>query len=187
MFLRRGYGARSSREAIARHEAYGPVEGVTVNEAHFTGQGADVQKPLASRRKTRILSGNRRSSRTLNSRQTLKQLQDPYHKPTAMAHNAWTNNGQGGKQHAPWGPEEPPIPPFNAQEVRDCLKSGFRSVTSGDGKALAYKPTGGQANSARSGGAWTSNAKNMSNGKEFFLELRKQVTTLQQGGERAGG
>lgn len=29
-------------------------------------------------------------------------------------------------------------------------------------------------------------AKNMSNGKDFYVELRKQVTAMQQGGERAG-
>lgn len=29
-------------------------------------------------------------------------------------------------------------------------------------------------------------AKNMSNGKDFYVELRKQVTALQQSGERAG-
>lgn len=29
-------------------------------------------------------------------------------------------------------------------------------------------------------------AKNMSNGKDFYVELRKQITNLQQGGERAG-
>ena len=26
----------------------------------------------------------------------------------------------------------------------------------------------------------------MSNGKDFYVELRKQVTVMQQGGERAG-
>ena len=29
-------------------------------------------------------------------------------------------------------------------------------------------------------------AKNMSNGKDFYVELRKQVTAIQQGVERAG-
>lgn len=29
-------------------------------------------------------------------------------------------------------------------------------------------------------------AKNMSNGKDFYVELRKQVTAIQQGSERAG-
>ena len=30
-------------------------------------------------------------------------------------------------------------------------------------------------------------ANTMAGGKDFFLELRKQVSTLQQGTERAGG
>ncbi|KAF6230106.1 hypothetical protein HO133_004445 [Letharia lupina] len=102
-----------------------------------------------------------------------------------MSNNAWASNGRD-RQHSYNPPSEgPPTPSFNSQEVRDCLKNAIKNLTSEEVKASKYQP--GAANNTRSGQAWASNPKNMSNGKDFYVELRKQVTAMQQGGERAGG
>ena len=81
----------------------------------------------------------------------------------------------------------------------------YNSTLPEDAKVLKYKAAGGQANNAKGGGPWgvrrsltistskvvltlTEKAANtMGNGKDFFIELRKQILALQQGGERAGG
>lgn len=102
-----------------------------------------------------------------------------------MSNNAWASNGRDRQQRYTPPPEGPPTLSFNSQEVRDCLKNAIKNLTLEEVKASKYQPGG--ANNARSGAAWASNAKNMSNGKDFYVELRKQVTALQQGGERAGG
>ncbi|KAM0799268.1 hypothetical protein BDR22DRAFT_326717 [Usnea florida] len=103
-----------------------------------------------------------------------------------MANNVWASNGRDRQQPYPVSSEgSPPALPFNSQEVRDCLKNAFKSLSPEEVKASRYQPGG--ANNTRSGGAWASNPKNMSNGKDFYVELRKQVTALQQSGERAGG
>ncbi|KAK0515445.1 hypothetical protein JMJ35_001479 [Cladonia borealis] len=107
-----------------------------------------------------------------------------------MSNNAWTNSGAGPRQ--PPGSQPNAVasqgsaaPRFNAQEVRDCLKNAFRN---GDATFTPYKALGGPSNSnARSGGAWPSKPNNMNNNKDFYTELRKQVSAMQQGGERAGG
>ncbi|CAD6564483.1 MAG: hypothetical protein ASARMPREDX12_002681 [Alectoria sarmentosa] len=102
-----------------------------------------------------------------------------------MSNNAWASNGRDRQQTYTPTSEGPPTPVFNSQEVRDCLKNAIKSLAPEEVKASKYQPGG--ANNVRSGGAWASNPKNMSNGKDFYVELRKQVTAMQQGGERAGG
>ncbi|MCJ1225590.1 hypothetical protein MMC12_002239 [Toensbergia leucococca] len=109
---------------------------------------------------------------------------------TAMPGNAWTTNERGnrdGAQHGPPHEQHISVRGFNAQETRDVLKKAFVSVSSEDGKSLSYRATGGPTNYAKSGGPWASKPNTMGNGKDFFLELRKQLSTLQQSGERAGG
>ncbi|CAF9937526.1 hypothetical protein IMSHALPRED_000446 [Imshaugia aleurites] len=101
-----------------------------------------------------------------------------------MSNNAWASNGRD-RQQPHNSPIEGPTPLFSPQEVRDCLKSAIKHLTPEEVKAAKYQPGG--ANNTRSGGAWASNPKNMSNGKDFYVELRRQVTAMQQGGERAGG
>ncbi|CAF9933262.1 MAG: hypothetical protein HETSPECPRED_008579 [Heterodermia speciosa] len=119
---------------------------------------------------------------------------------------AWQNNDRGAKEPSPYGPQEqfPSAKGFNAQEIRDALKQAYNGGGSEDDKPLKYKAPAGQANAAKQGGPWgakrtisrktvevrsmlTYAANTMAGGKDFFLELRKQVSTLQQGTERAGG
>ncbi|KAK4698095.1 hypothetical protein P7C71_g53, partial [Lecanoromycetidae sp. Uapishka_2] len=95
-----------------------------------------------------------------------------------MSNKAWVNNGQASKP-------PPAIQPyatatqgssetvFNAQEAKSLLRNA--------GTSLSYKPVPNQSNNAKSGGPWAPNSRNMANGKDFYVELRKQVTALQQG------
>ncbi|ETN43523.1 uncharacterized protein HMPREF1541_02682 [Cyphellophora europaea CBS 101466] len=76
-----------------------------------------------------------------------------------------------------------PLNGFNAAAVEKFLVQGV------DAKTQVYKPTaGGEA--AKGGNPWGAKPGSMANNKDFWLELRKQVTTLQQqqatGGPQGG-
>ncbi|OGE57153.1 hypothetical protein PENARI_c002G00339 [Penicillium arizonense] len=91
--------------------------------------------------------------------------------------------GQGGARdgNAAWGasnaPQEQHVPVrgFNAAEAKNILKRGSR-----ESKPNIYKPTAKDAPN-RAGGAWGSKPHLMANGRDFFVELRKQITSLQRG------
>ncbi|KAL8734192.1 MAG: hypothetical protein Q9166_001678 [cf. Caloplaca sp. 2 TL-2023] len=104
-----------------------------------------------------------------------------------MSGNAWANNDRGNRDAPSHGPAQEhhvPVNGFNAQEARDALRTAFGSVNK---KATSYGSST-QAQGAKSGGPWASKPNTMGNGKDFFLELRKQLSSLQQHGpERAGG
>ncbi|KAA6415560.1 MAG: hypothetical protein FRX48_00276 [Lasallia pustulata] len=104
--------------------------------------------------------------------------------------NAWVPNERGNRDGAQYGPpqdQHTPVRGFNVQEAKDTLRKGYSNLTPEEAKSFNYKPSGGQANSAKPAGPWASKPNTMVNGKDFFLELRKQISALQQGGERAGG
>ncbi|CEJ62132.1 hypothetical protein PMG11_10642 [Penicillium brasilianum] len=98
--------------------------------------------------------------------------------------------GQGGPRggNSSWGSSSPaqdqhvPVRGFNAAEVKNVLKKGPNEP-----KAPFYKPAGKDTNNQRSGGPWGSKSNTMANGKDFFIELRKQVASLQRGGPPVGG
>ena len=61
---------------------------------------------------------------------TWKEQQSDPEAPGNMSTNVWTRNGQNLTQSTstqqPIAPSQTPnIPPFNAQEVRECLKNGY--------------------------------------------------------------
>ncbi|KAI4187911.1 MAG: hypothetical protein LQ348_004003 [Seirophora lacunosa] len=103
-----------------------------------------------------------------------------------MAGNAWVNNDRGNREASQPGPAQEQhvsVNGFNAQDARNVLRNGLSEHK----KAVNYKPSG-QAQGTRSGSPWASKPNTMGNGKDFFLELRKQLTAIQQhGSERAGG
>ncbi|OJJ07035.1 hypothetical protein ASPVEDRAFT_154959 [Aspergillus versicolor CBS 583.65] len=74
-----------------------------------------------------------------------------------------------------------PVGGFNAAEAKAALRRA-----PGAPRPYFYKPQGKDANN-RAGGPWGSKPNTMANGKDFFLELRKQVTALRQGENVAGG
>ncbi|KAJ5562370.1 hypothetical protein N7535_003177 [Penicillium sp. DV-2018c] len=86
-----------------------------------------------------------------------------------------------------WGASQPPQEPhvpvrgFNAAEVKNTLKKGPEAA-----KSVPYKPQPKDGPQPRST-AWGPKAQNMANGKDFFLELRKQVAALQRNGPPVGG
>ncbi|KAL3481672.1 hypothetical protein BJX99DRAFT_218114 [Aspergillus californicus] len=95
------------------------------------------------------------------------------------SNNTWGDSreqstGPGQEQHVSVGG-------FNAAEAKAALKRG-----PGAPKSFVYKLQGKDANN-RGNGPWGSKANTMANGKDFFIELRKQVTALRQGGTVAGG
>ncbi|KAL9119567.1 MAG: hypothetical protein Q9187_003881 [Circinaria calcarea] len=111
-----------------------------------------------------------------------------------MSGNAWTTNNRRSRD-SPTQEQHIPVKGFNAQETRDALKKAIASVAAEDLKSLRYKATGGPAANVKTGGPWASKdpfpnnsaVNTMSSGKDFFLELRKQMAALQHVNERAGG
>ncbi|PTU17809.1 hypothetical protein P175DRAFT_0504564 [Aspergillus ochraceoroseus IBT 24754] len=105
------------------------------------------------------------------------------HQPSHAPNN--TSNSTWGDARDPSSglSQEPHIPVrgFNAAEAKAALKKG-----PGASKPFFYKLQAKDANH-RASGPWGSKANAMANGKDFFLELRKQVTALRQGGNAAGG
>ncbi|KAL1999079.1 hypothetical protein VTN02DRAFT_5078 [Thermoascus thermophilus] len=101
-------------------------------------------------------------------------------------HGANLPNAWGGpREQVPAGPPQEqhiPVRGFNAAESKGALRRG-----PGESKPVVYKPTGKEVNNNRASGPWASKPNTMANGKDFFLELRKQVSALQQGGGVAGG
>ncbi|KAJ5929363.1 hypothetical protein N7454_007211 [Penicillium verhagenii] len=102
---------------------------------------------------------------------------------------------QGGQQNAPqsgnnaWGGSGPAqdlhvsVRGFNAAEAKNILKRGPTET-----KPIFYKSSGKDTNNQRSGGPWGAKSNTMANGKDFFIELRKQVASLQKGvGPPVGG
>ncbi|KAE8147725.1 hypothetical protein BDV25DRAFT_159704 [Aspergillus avenaceus] len=94
-----------------------------------------------------------------------------------------SNNWGESRDQSGTGPAQDqhvPVRGFNAAEAKAALKKDPREP-----KPFFYKPNGKDVN--RSGGPWGSKPNNMASGKDFFLELRKQVTSLRQGANVAGG
>ncbi|KAJ5482509.1 hypothetical protein N7475_001321 [Penicillium sp. IBT 31633x] len=114
--------------------------------------------------------------------------------PSRQASQRNSNNrdktgGQGSTRdnNAAWGASNPPqeqhvpVRGFNAAEVKNILKKG-----PGELKSTPYKPHSKDGPNQRST-AWGPKAQNMANGKDFFLELRKQIAALQRSGPPVGG
>ncbi|KAJ5715933.1 uncharacterized protein N7483_013114 [Penicillium malachiteum] len=89
--------------------------------------------------------------------------------------NTWGNTSSSQEQHVS-------VRGFNTAEAKSILKRGPNET-----KPIFYKPTGKDASSQRSGGPWGAKSNTMANGKDFFVELRKQVAALQKGGPVVGG
>ncbi|MCJ1322789.1 hypothetical protein MMC15_008139 [Xylographa vitiligo] len=105
---------------------------------------------------------------------------------SAMASgNAWGNERNKSEARNATEDQQTPAAGFNAKDTREFLKRAFASISSEDSKALRYKAPTAPA-SMKTGGPWASKPNTMGSGKDFFLELRKQVSALQQN-ERAGG
>jgi len=96
-------------------------------------------------------------------------------------------NSWGGLPAGPPQEQHIPVHGFNAAESKDALKKGYQAAGVGDSRPAVYKPTNKEANNARSSGPWASKPNSMLNGKDFFLELRKQISALRQSGNAAGG
>ncbi|PGH18945.1 hypothetical protein AJ80_04272 [Polytolypa hystricis UAMH7299] len=121
-------------------------------------------------------------------------------------------NSAGSWSQPPMGPPQEqhvPVRGFNTAEAKDALKKGYQAATSGGisyylpnlpsfrrsslfntdtgPPAIVYKPVAKDSNSVRPSGPWGSKPNSMINGKDFFLELRKQIAALQNGGNVAGG
>ncbi|KXG50288.1 uncharacterized protein PGRI_062550 [Penicillium griseofulvum] len=115
--------------------------------------------------------------------------------------------GSGRDNNAAWGASNPPqeqhvpVRGFNAAEVKNILKPGPNETQF----ATPYKahPKDGATQRSTAWGAkgkipirtqpsleqtvTISTAHHMANGRDFFLELRKQIATLQRNGPPAGG
>ncbi|KAL1992383.1 hypothetical protein VTN49DRAFT_4415 [Thermomyces lanuginosus] len=101
--------------------------------------------------------------------------------------NAWTGSAprDHGTTTGPVQEQHVPVRGFNAAEAKNALRNGPTQST-----PVRYQPSGppprdGTAN--RASGPWAAKPNTMANGRDFFLELRKQVTALQNGGNVPGG
>ncbi|KAL4865651.1 hypothetical protein BDV12DRAFT_174306 [Aspergillus spectabilis] len=92
-----------------------------------------------------------------------------------------SNNNWGDSREVLNQEQHIPVGGFNAGEAKAALSRG-----PGAPKPFFYKPQGKDANN-RGNGPWGSKPNTMANGKDFFLELRKQITALRQGGTVSGG
>ncbi|KAJ5199485.1 hypothetical protein N7491_011308 [Penicillium cf. griseofulvum] len=96
--------------------------------------------------------------------------------------------GSARDNNAAWGasnsPQEQHVPVrgFNAAESKNMLKPGPTETQF----STPYKPLSKDGPTQRST-AWGPKAQNMANGRDFFLELRKQIATLQRSGPPVGG
>ncbi|KAJ5958980.1 uncharacterized protein N7479_006130 [Penicillium vulpinum] len=115
--------------------------------------------------------------------------------PSRQASQRNSNNrdktaGQGNTRdnNAAWSasnpPQEPHVPVrgFNSTEVKNVMKPGPDEMNS----TTPYKSHSKDGPTQRST-AWGPKAQNMANGKDFFLELRKQIASLQRSGPSVGG
>ncbi|EFR03133.1 hypothetical protein MGYG_06127 [Nannizzia gypsea CBS 118893] len=89
----------------------------------------------------------------------------------------------------PSGPSREPHTPvrgFNSAESKDALKKDYKKGGQGEPQPVIYRPTGKDGNPVRPSGPWGSKPNSMANGKDFFLELRKQISGLQQSNVQGG-
>ncbi|CAG8108361.1 unnamed protein product [Penicillium salamii] len=89
--------------------------------------------------------------------------------------NAWGASNPSQEQHVP-------VRGFNTAEVKNVLKKGPRETKA----CTPYKSTAKDGPNQRST-ATGPKAHFMGNGKDFFVELRKQIAALQRGGPPFGG
>ncbi|KAF7161283.1 hypothetical protein CNMCM5623_006900 [Aspergillus felis] len=125
------------------------------------------------------------------------------------------SGNRAGQNSAPWadsreqlatGPsqEHVPVRGLNSAELKAALRRGGHPESStsilydlltlsgvylgpGEPKPFFYRPSGKDANSNRGSGPWGAKPNTMANGKDFFLELRKQVSALREGATVPGG
>ncbi|EEH16186.2 hypothetical protein PABG_06273 [Paracoccidioides brasiliensis Pb03] len=147
------------------------------------GRGFDQNRQSGQRHQ----GGNMRD-RSMGSHQHDRHVHRGYGNH-ANATNSWgpPHGGPGGAAGPEGPPQEQHVPVrfFNAAESKDALKQGCQSV--GSRAPFVYKPVGKDANNSRASGPWGARPNCMTNGKDFFLELRKQVSALRQGGNNAAG
>ncbi|KAI9724788.1 MAG: hypothetical protein M1812_000064 [Candelaria pacifica] len=102
---------------------------------------------------------------------------------SAVSGNAWNGGDRANRGTPPsLGMAEDqhiPIRQFNAQETREVLKRAYVDAIGSESKPIIYKEPM-PAGNAKPGGPWASKPNNMASGQDFFVQLRKQVTALQQ-------
>ncbi|KIX01664.1 uncharacterized protein Z518_09390 [Rhinocladiella mackenziei CBS 650.93] len=84
-------------------------------------------------------------------------------------------NGPATQTSLPLADDHGPMPGFNSDAVEAMLKQGYEA------KAPLYKPDA-KSQGAKSESPWGMKPGAMASGKDFWLDLRKQVTALQQSG-----
>ncbi|KAF7714208.1 Uncharacterized protein PECH_000298 [Penicillium ucsense] len=96
--------------------------------------------------------------------------------------SSWNANVSAGNAHASAQDQHVPVRGFNAMEAKNVLKQG-----SNESRPTFYKPSAKDIAAQKSSNSpWGSKPNLMANGKDFWLELRKQVTALQRGGSGSG-
>ncbi|CRG86632.1 hypothetical protein PISL3812_03642 [Talaromyces islandicus] len=147
-------------------------------DSHVLGSRWRGGRPFDNRQSTQRNS-------TLGSRDRAAGTQGgPRRAQNANQSGAWSDPRE---QAAPGVAQEPhdPVKGFNTAECKVALKPGPAQPA-----PLKYKPTGPSGKdtaSNRASAPWGIKPNSLANGKDFFLELRKQVAVLQQVGSIPGG
>ncbi|EGE79116.2 uncharacterized protein BDCG_01617 [Blastomyces dermatitidis ER-3] len=129
--------------------------------------------------------GQRHQGGNLRDR-SLGGHQQDRHPHRGYGNNANATNSWGPLHGGPPQEQHIPVKSFNAAESKGALKQGYQNV--GSRVPLVYKPTDKEVNNSRAAsGPWGSRPNCMVNGKDFFLELRKQVSALRQSGNNPVG
>ncbi|OJJ44895.1 hypothetical protein ASPZODRAFT_17809 [Penicilliopsis zonata CBS 506.65] len=100
--------------------------------------------------------------------------------PAAGMGNTWGASRDAASMGLPQD-QHVPVRGFNAAEAKAALRRG-----QGEPRPFFYKPSGKEVNN-RASGPWGSKPNTTASGKDFFLELRKQITTLRQESNVPGG
>ncbi|KAJ5495539.1 hypothetical protein N7539_000655 [Penicillium diatomitis] len=110
--------------------------------------------------------------------------------------SSWNANVSAGNAHASAQDQHVPVRGFNAMEAKNVLKEGKHEfycasrccpTRETDSRPTFYKPSAKDIAAQKSSNSpWGSKPNLMANGKDFWLELRKQVTALQRGGSGSG-
>ncbi|EGC46105.1 conserved hypothetical protein [Histoplasma capsulatum var. duboisii H88] len=139
------------------------------------GRGYDQNRQIVQRHQ----SGNLRD-------RSIGGHQQDRHQHRGYGNNANATNSWGPPHGGPPHEQHIPVRSFNAAESKGALKQGYQNVDSH--APFVYKPIGKESNNSRAAsGPWGSKPNCMANGKDFFLELRKQVSALRQSGNNVAG
>ncbi|KAK2731647.1 hypothetical protein FQN57_003188 [Myotisia sp. PD_48] len=100
--------------------------------------------------------------------------------------NVNASPGWSGPSGGPARETHIPVRGFNATELKAALRQGYQKGGPNEPQPMVYRPTGKTGSPVRASGPWASKPNTMGNGRDFFLELRKQLSAFHLGHLQGG-